>query len=75
MVIFGAIDFYAALAKLATEIGYRVTLVDARSAFASPPRFSRHAALVVAWPDVDLQTQALGARDAGRVFTHAPKFG
>lgn len=74
MVIFGAIDFSAALAKMATEIGYRVTIVDARSAFASAPRFSRHAEVVVAWPDVYLPTRVLGPRDAVLVFTHDPKF-
>jgi xanthine dehydrogenase accessory factor len=74
MVIFGAIDFSAALAKLAGEIGYRVTIVDARSAFARSPRFSRHAEVVVAWPDDYLPTRELGPRDAVLVFTHDPKF-
>ena len=74
MVIFGAIDFSAALARMAKEIGYRVTIVDARSAFASAPRFSRHAEVVVAWPDVYLPTRTLGPRDAVLVFTHDPKF-
>jgi xanthine dehydrogenase accessory factor len=74
MVIFGAIDFSAALARLAGEIGYRVTIVDARAAFAQSPRFSRHAEVVVAWPDVYLPTRTLGPRDAVLVFTHDPKF-
>jgi xanthine dehydrogenase accessory factor len=74
MVIFGAIDFSAALARMATEIGYRVTIVDARAAFAQSPRFSRHADVVVAWPDDYLPTRVLGPRDAVLVFTHDPKF-
>ena len=74
MVIFGAIDFSAALAQMATEIGYRVTIVDARSAFAAAPRFARHAEVVVAWPDVYLPSRTLGPRDAVLVFTHDPKF-
>ena len=74
MVIFGAIDFSAALAALAGEIGYRVTIVDARAAFAASPRFSRHAEVVVDWPDRYLPTRELGPRDAVLVFTHDPKF-
>jgi xanthine dehydrogenase accessory factor len=74
MVIFGAIDFSAALAPLAREIGYRVTIVDAREAFARSPRFSAHAEVVVDWPDRHLASRALGPRDAVLVFTHDPKF-
>jgi len=74
MVIFGAIDFSAALARMAGEIGYRVTICDARAAFARSPRFSRHAEVVVDWPDRYLAARALGPRDAVLVFTHDPKF-
>jgi xanthine dehydrogenase accessory factor len=74
MIIFGAIDFSAALARLAGEIGYRVTIVDARAAFARSPRFSRHAEVVVDWPDRFLAGRTLTARDAVLVFTHDPKF-
>jgi xanthine dehydrogenase accessory factor len=74
MVIFGAIDFSAALAKQAREIGYRVTIVDAREAFASSPRFSEHADVVIRWPDDYLRGRRLGPRDAILVFTHDPKF-
>src|SRR3954468_2773692 len=74
MVVFGAIDFSAALARLAREIGYRVTIVDAREAFVQSPRFSEHAEVVVDWPDRYLATRELGANDAVLVFTHDPKF-
>jgi xanthine dehydrogenase accessory factor len=74
MVIFGAIDFSAALARMATEIGYRVTIVDARQTFAASPRFSAHAEVVVSWPDAYLAGQELGPRDAVLVFTHDAKF-
>lgn len=74
MVIFGAIDFSAALARQAREIGYRVTIVDAREAFISSPRFTEHAEIAVAWPDEYLTGQTLGPRDAILVFTHDPKF-
>src|SRR4051812_19518103 len=74
MVVFGAIDFSAALAKLATEIGYTVSIVDARRAFASSSRFSEHAEVVISWPAEYLDAQELGPRDAVLVFTHDAKF-
>jgi xanthine dehydrogenase accessory factor len=74
MVIFGAIDFSAALAKIAGDVGYRVTIVDAREAFLQSPRFSEHAEVVVDWPDRYLATRELGRSDAVLVFTHDPKF-
>src|SRR5215211_2836992 len=74
MVIFGAIDFSAALAKIADDIGYRVTIVDAREAFLQSPRFSEHAEVVVDWPDRYLARRLLGPNDAVLVFTHDPKF-
>jgi xanthine dehydrogenase accessory factor len=74
MIVFGAIDYSAAIAALATTIGYRVTIVDARQAFAQSPRFSAHAEVVVSWPQEYLDVQELGPRDAVLVFTHDPKF-
>ena len=73
MVIFGAIDFSAALAPLAKGIGYRVTIADPRRAFLASPRFSAFADTVAAWPDAVLEGVELGPRDAVLVFTHDPK--
>lgn len=74
MVIFGAIDFSAEIANVASEIGYRVTICDAREPFIRSPRFSRNAEVVVDWPDRYLERQELGPRDVVLVFTHDPKF-
>jgi xanthine dehydrogenase accessory factor len=74
MVIFGASDFSAALAEAAAPLGFATTICDARSAFASSPRFARHADVVVAWPDHFLSGRALGPGDAVLVLTHDPKF-
>lgn len=74
MVIFGAIDFSAEMAKLASGLGYEVTIVDARRPFLESPRFSEAAETVVSWPDDFLADHPLGARDAILVFTHDPKF-
>jgi xanthine dehydrogenase accessory factor len=74
MVIFGAIDFSAEIANVASEIGYGVTICDAREPFIRSPRFSRNAEVVVDWPDRYLEGQELGPRDVVLVFTHDPKF-
>lgn len=73
MTIFGAIDFSAALAPLAKELGYVVTISDPREAFARAPRFSRAADVHVGWPDGALRGQSFGPRDAILVFSHDPR--
>jgi len=74
MVIFGAIDFSAEMAKVASEIGYKVTICDARGPFVKSPRFSRAAEVVVDWPDRYLEGEDLSERDVVLVFTHDAKF-
>ena len=74
MVIFGAIDFSAEMAKLAGEIGYKVTICDARGPFVNSPRFAQVAEVVVDWPDRYLEGRELGPRDVVLVFTHDAKF-
>jgi len=74
MVIFGAIDFSAEMAKLAGSIGYAVTICDARPPFVTSPRFSNYADVVVDWPDRYLEGRELGPRDVVLVFTHDAKF-
>jgi xanthine dehydrogenase accessory factor len=74
MVIVGAIDFSAALAPFASQIGYEVTICDARDRFARSPRFSSVANVRLGWPQELLREIELGPRDAVLVFTHDPKF-
>ncbi|HET9077207.1 MAG TPA: XdhC/CoxI family protein [Acidimicrobiales bacterium] len=76
MVIFGAVDFTAALVKVAKILGYRVTVCDARPVFATPARFPMADDVVVSWPDRYLAEvgPSLGLRDAVCVLTHDPKF-
>jgi xanthine dehydrogenase accessory factor len=76
MVIFGAVDFTAALARAAKTLGYRVTVCDARPVFATPARFPMADEVVVDWPDRHLAEvgDSLGSRDAVCVLTHDPKF-
>jgi xanthine dehydrogenase accessory factor len=78
MIVFGAIDFAAALTRQAALLGYRVTVCDARPVFATPARFPAADEVVVDWPDRYLAGQdavgAIDARTAICVLTHDPKF-
>jgi xanthine dehydrogenase accessory factor len=76
MIIFGAVDFTAALAKVAKILGYRVTVCDARPVFATHARFPMADEVVVDWPNRHLAKVGadLGPRDAVCVLTHDPKF-
>jgi xanthine dehydrogenase accessory factor len=74
MLIFGAIDFSAALAPFASRIGYEVAICDARDRFARSGRFSSDAEVRIGWPQEVMEKVELGPRDAVLVFTHDPKF-
>ena len=74
MWIIGAIDFSAALAPFAAQIGYEVTITDARDRFARSRRFSAAASVKIGWPQEVMADVELGPRDAVLVFTHDPKF-
>ena len=74
MYIIGAIDFSAALAPFAAQIGYQVTICDARDRFARSRRFSSAAEVKIGWPQEVMADVDLGPRDAVLVFTHDPKF-
>ena len=76
MWIFGAVDFTAALAKVAKVLGYRVTVCDAREVFATHARFPMADEVIVTWPAPIFQQRGsvLGRRDAVCILTHDPKF-
>jgi xanthine dehydrogenase accessory factor len=74
MIIFGAIDFSAAMAPFASRIGYDVVICDARDRFAHSRRFSADAEVRIGWPQELMANVELGPRDAVLVFTHDPKF-
>ena len=65
MWIFGAVDFTAALAKVAKVLGYRVTVCDAREVFATRRRFPMADEVRVTWPTpmFDERGDELGSRD------------
>jgi xanthine dehydrogenase accessory factor len=76
MLIFGAVDFTAALARVSKILGYRVTVCDAREVFATRARFPMADEVIVDWPDRLLAEVGadLGPRDAVCVLTHDAKF-
>jgi len=76
MWIFGAVDFTAALAKVAKVLGYRVTVCDAREVFATRRRFPMADEVMVTWPTpvFEQRGHTLRQRDAVCILTHDPKF-
>src|SRR4051812_18368586 len=74
LIVFGAVDFAAALVSLARTIGWRPYIVDPRSRFATPERFPDAVEVVAGWPDEAFAR--LGGIDRATsiaVLTHDPK--
>jgi len=78
MLVFGAIDFAAAVAHVGSFLGYRVTVCDARPVFATASRFPAADEVVVEWPHRYLAAEVEAGRIDPRtvlcVLTHDPKF-
>ncbi|HET6651928.1 MAG TPA: XdhC/CoxI family protein [Nocardioides sp.] len=78
MLVFGAIDFAAAVARIGGFLGYHVTVCDARPVFATNSRFPAADEVVVQWPHKYLRAEAEAGRVDSRtvlcVLTHDPKF-
>jgi xanthine dehydrogenase accessory factor len=74
LVVFGAIDFAAAVASIGKYLGYHVTVCDARPVFATRARFPDADEVVVEWPHRFLERTAVDERTVICVLTHDPKF-
>ncbi|MFD5120303.1 XdhC family protein [Streptomyces sp. NPDC058385] len=74
MIVFGAIDFAAALVRIGKFLGYHVTVCDARPVFATPARFPDADDIVVEWPHKFLERTRTDARTVLCVLTHDAKF-
>jgi xanthine dehydrogenase accessory factor len=74
LLVFGAIDFAAAVARIGKFLGYHVTVCDARPVFATPKRFPEADEVVVKWPHKYLDGERVDERTAICVLTHDPKF-
>ncbi|MBW9207044.1 XdhC family protein [Mumia sp. zg.B17] len=78
MLVFGAIDFAAAVARQGAFLGYQVTVCDARPVFATAARFPDAHEVVVSWPHKYLAKQVearlVDERTVICLLTHDPKF-
>lgn len=74
LIIVGAIHIAIPLHRLAKLMGYRVTVVDARSKFATKERFPEADELIVAWPDEAASQLTLDNSAYVVILTHDPKF-
>ncbi|MDH6575202.1 XdhC family protein [Kitasatospora sp. MAP5-34] len=82
MIVFGAIDFAAAVVRIGKFLGYRVTVCDARPVFATARRFPDADEVVVDWPHRYLDSQlalpdgkaGIDGRTVLCVLTHDAKF-
>jgi xanthine dehydrogenase accessory factor len=75
LLILGSVHAAPALCALATQIGYRVTVIDARATYTTRERFPDAAEIIVAWPHRALESlPPLDASTYVAVLTHDPKF-
>ena len=78
MLVFGAIDFATAMARLGSYLGYRVTVCDARPIFATTSRFPDADEVIVDWPHrylaAEVEAGRIDQRTVVTVLTHDPKF-
>ena len=78
LLVFGAIDFAAAVARVGAFLGYHVTVCDARPVFATNSRFPEADEVVVDWPHRYLAAEheagRIDPRTVVTVLTHDPKF-
>jgi xanthine dehydrogenase accessory factor len=72
LLIIGAVHISQALAPMARMAGFDVTIIDPRTAFATPERFP-DVELLAEWPETVLATRPLDAFTAVAALTHDPK--
>ena len=72
LVVVGAVHVAQALVPMAAALGFAVTVVDPRRAFATAERFPG-VSLSSDWPDEAMEAMALDARTAVVTLTHDPK--
>ncbi|CAN5451773.1 hypothetical protein BH10ACT4_BH10ACT4_12750 [soil metagenome] len=73
LIVFGAMEFSAALSTAAQVLGYRVTVCDPRPLFTTTERFPG-ADVIVAWPTAWFETAEVDARTVICVLSHDARF-
>ena len=74
LIIIGAVHIAQTLVVLAQALGFRVTLIDPRSAFASTERFPTVDQMIIAHPHEALQTLKISCSTALVTLTHDARF-
>jgi xanthine dehydrogenase accessory factor len=72
LVVIGAVHISQALAPIGKLLGYDVTIVDPRTAFATPERFP-DVKVIAEWPDAALPALNVDRYTAFVALTHDPK--
>jgi len=73
LVLVGAVHVAIHLARFAKELGFRTTVIDPRTAFATAERFSHVDELVTRWPQEDLEDRKLDEGTYVATLAHDPK--
>jgi len=78
LIVAGVTDFAVAIAELGGYLGFRVTVCDARSTFATAERFPHADEIVVEWPHrylaAEIEAGRVDSRTVLLVCSHDPKF-
>ncbi|CAL9357322.1 putative xanthine dehydrogenase subunit A [Streptomyces sp. enrichment culture] len=74
MIVFGAVDFAAALVRVGKFLGHHVTVCDARPVFATRARFPEADEVVADWPHRYLRRTPTDVRTVLCVLTHDARF-
>jgi xanthine dehydrogenase accessory factor len=74
LLIFGGAHVAIPLVTLARQVGFRVTVVDARSKFAGGDRFPGAERVIHDWPDQALERMTIDSSSYIVLLTHDPKF-
>lgn len=72
LIVIGAVHITQALAPMARTAGFDMTIVDPRTAFATPERFP-DVRLIADWPQTVIPSLGLDRYTAIACFTHDPK--
>lgn len=73
LILIGGVHVSIPLLAMATQVGFRVSIVDPRSAFASQERFPKAANILHSYPDKALPQLGLDRSTYLAVLTHDPK--
>jgi xanthine dehydrogenase accessory factor len=73
LIAVGAVHITVPLVRFASELGFHTTVIDARSAFATPERFAHADRLILKWPDDALAALSLDEGCYIAVLSHDDK--